>query len=120
FDYTNAPLSGDALFKISADEYLYYQRNHHLIADGASGRIFTDRLAEIYSALVAGTPYRESYFASLEDCVAEDEAYRRSPEFERDRDYWRGRLSALPAPVSLPPATAPASARPVRRTTYLD
>ncbi|WP_051124611.1 non-ribosomal peptide synthetase [Amycolatopsis benzoatilytica] len=119
FDLSAAPLSVDALFRIEDDQYLYYQRNHHLIADGVSGRIFTDRLAEIYSGLVEGTCYREKFFASLDEYLADEQSYRASAMFERDREYWSRRLADRPAPVGLSAATAPASARPVRSTAYL-
>ncbi|MCZ7421944.1 amino acid adenylation domain-containing protein [Verrucosispora sp. WMMA2121] len=120
FDLHGGTLSVDVLFRVGADKFLYYQRNHHLIADGVSGRLFTDRLAEIYTALVAGTEYRPAYFGTLDDCLADEEAYRSSPAFQRDRDYWTRRLAARPAPVGLTAKTAPASARPVRRTVIVD
>ncbi|MCP2253723.1 non-ribosomal peptide synthase domain TIGR01720/amino acid adenylation domain-containing protein [Prauserella aidingensis] len=117
FDYTGAPLSVDALFRIEPGKHVYYQRNHHLIGDGASGRIFTDRLAEIYTALATGTEYREAYFASLDECLAEEEKYRSSPAFERDREYWSARLEDSPPPVGLTASTEQASAKPVRAST---
>jgi len=120
FDMAAAPLSVDALFRINDQKFLYYQRNHHLIADGVSGRIFTDRLAEIYSALVAGTECRPKFFASLDDYLADDAEYRSSPTAERDRAYWMERFANRPDPVGLTASTAPASARPVRSSAYLD
>ena len=120
FDLTEGPVSVDALFKVAPDKYLYYQRNHHVIADGVSGRIFTDRLAEIYSALVSGVEYTAPHFGSLQECLDDMAAYRESPEFERDRAYWHERMAHVPERVGLTASTAPGSARTVRRTTHLD
>ncbi|MEV1120747.1 amino acid adenylation domain-containing protein [Actinosynnema sp. NPDC049800] len=119
-DLEKGPLSVDALFKVEDERYLYYQRNHHVIADGVSGRIFTDRLATVYSALVAGEEPPPSAFATLQQYLDDDAAYRASDAYRRDQEHWRTRLADRPAPVGLTSGTAPASARPARATAHVD
>ncbi|ROP35987.1 non-ribosomal peptide synthetase [Saccharothrix texasensis] len=119
-DLERGPLSVDALFKVDTDRYLYYQRNHHVIADGVSGRIFTDRLATVYSALVAGEEVPPGAFATLQQYLDDDAAYRASDTYRRDQEHWRTRLADRPAPVGLTSGTAPASARPARATAHVD
>ncbi|MCC8246269.1 non-ribosomal peptide synthetase [Saccharothrix luteola] len=119
-DLEKGPLSVDALFKVEDERYLYYQRNHHVIADGVSGRIFTDRLAAVYSALVAGQEPPPSAFATLQQYLDDDAAYRASDAYRRDQEHWRARLADRPAPVGLTSGTAPASARPARATAHVD
>ncbi|MFE2752932.1 amino acid adenylation domain-containing protein [Actinosynnema sp. NPDC059335] len=119
-DLERGPLSVDALFKVEEDRYLYYQRNHHVIADGVSGRIFTDRLAAVYSALVAGEEPPPTPFATLQQYLDDDAAYRASDAYRRDREHWRTRLADRPAPVGLTSGVAPASARPARATAHVD
>ncbi|MFI9007985.1 amino acid adenylation domain-containing protein [Actinosynnema sp. NPDC053489] len=119
-DLERGPLSVDALFRVAPDRFLYYQRNHHVIADGVSGRIFTDRLAAVYSALVAGEEPAPTPFATLQQYLDEDAAYRASDAYRRDQEHWRARLSDRPAPVGLTPGTAPASARPARATAHVE
>ncbi|MFD0200425.1 MULTISPECIES: non-ribosomal peptide synthetase [Saccharothrix] len=119
-DLENGPLSVDALFKVAPDRFLYYQRNHHVIADGVSGRIFTDRLATVYSALVAGEEVPPGAFATLQQYLDDDAAYRASDAYRRDQEHWRTRLADRPAPVGLTSGTAPASARPARATAVVD
>ncbi|XVS67405.1 amino acid adenylation domain-containing protein [Actinosynnema sp. CA-299493] len=119
-DLERGPLSVDALFRVEAERYLYYQRNHHVIADGVSGRIFTDRLATVYSALAAGEDVPPSAFATLQQYLDDDAAYRASDAYRRDREHWRTRLADRPAPVGLTSGTAPASARPARATAHVE
>ncbi|SDG50778.1 amino acid adenylation domain-containing protein [Lentzea fradiae] len=95
----DAPLLfGFALIKISATRTLFYQRAHHILWDGFSEALFTRRLAAVYTAMQAGEPYEDGAFAGLDALVGEELAYRDSPHFERDRQYWAGRF---PEPVEL-------------------
>ncbi|MEU1090876.1 amino acid adenylation domain-containing protein, partial [Streptomyces sp. NPDC005892] len=108
-DMVSGPYFEDVLFKISENCYLYYQRNHHLIGDGMGGRIYCQRLAEIYTALVDGTDYSPRVFASLDEFIAEDTSYRASGKFAQDQEFWRSRTARRPEAVSLTARTAPAT-----------
>ncbi|GLZ29128.1 hypothetical protein Lesp02_13180 [Lentzea sp. NBRC 105346] len=107
-DLEHGPLFGHTLFRISPSRYFFQFRVHHILLDGYGQTIYLQRLAEIYSALVAGQKPPPSTFGSLDDLVAEEAAYLSSPQFALDRDFW---LSQCAAPVSL---AAPASAKTLR------
>src|SRR5919109_3781104 len=55
-DLTLGPLFTVALFRSAPDHFFYYQRFHHIVADGASTLILAQRVASFYSALVEGRP----------------------------------------------------------------
>ncbi|MFE7767530.1 amino acid adenylation domain-containing protein, partial [Streptomyces sp. NPDC057438] len=110
FDITVGPHFLDILFRIADDCFFYYQRNHHIIGDGMGGRMYSARLAEIYSALVAGTDHSPRTFATLDEFIAEDTGYRASEKFLEDQEFWRSRMARRPEAVSLTARTAPATA----------
>ncbi|MFJ6217318.1 amino acid adenylation domain-containing protein, partial [Streptomyces sp. NPDC092296] len=115
FDLENGPHYNDALYKLADDHYIYFNRSHHIISDGTGGRLYTQRLAAIYNALVAGEDYGPPTFASLAEFIAEEAAYRESAQFGKDREFWRARVARRVEPVSLTARTATATAR-LRRT----
>ncbi|MFE3515491.1 amino acid adenylation domain-containing protein, partial [Streptomyces sp. NPDC059166] len=109
FDITVGPHFLDILFRIADDCFFYYQRNHHIIGDGMGGRMYSQRLAEIYTALVSGTEYSPRTFATLDEFIAQDTGYRTSEKFLGDQEFWRSRMARRPEAVSLTARTAPAT-----------
>ncbi|WP_229864715.1 amino acid adenylation domain-containing protein, partial [Streptomyces djakartensis] len=90
-----------ALLRAGADRHFFYLRGHHLVTDGFMCALFAHRVAEVYTALVNGTPERKDDSGSLDLLLADDTAYRDSDRFARDRDYWQGKLAGRPEAVSL-------------------
>ncbi|MFJ2744337.1 amino acid adenylation domain-containing protein [Streptomyces sp. NPDC087440] len=119
FDMAVGPHFIDVLFKIADDCFFYYQRNHHIIGDGMGGRIYSDRLAEIYTALATGTDYSPRTFATLDEFIAQDTDYRASEKFTQDQEFWRSRMARRPEAVSLTARTAPATAAFRRSSAHL-
>ncbi|WP_256789090.1 AMP-binding protein [Frankia sp. AvcI1] len=80
---------------------------HHLVSDGyGAGGLFSRRLAEVYTALVRGTRVPELPRRwDVETLAAEEAAYRASPAFREDTDFWREYLAA-PVPVARVPRVA--------------
>nr|WP_181799358.1 condensation domain-containing protein [Kitasatospora acidiphila] len=111
FDLADGPHFSDALFRLADDHFIYFNRNHHIISDGAGGRIYTHRLAAVYSALVAGADHGPPTFAGLADFIAEETGYRSSDKFTRAREFWQARMARRVEPVSLTARTAAATAR---------
>ncbi|QQM38155.1 non-ribosomal peptide synthetase [Streptomyces liliifuscus] len=98
------------IFKVEEDLFLWYQRVHHIIADGLAGSLMASRVAAVYTALLAGEPLTDSGPPSSSVLMDADAEYRASEEFELDRQYWTERLSDRPQPVSLSgqePSTTP-------------
>src|SRR5699024_11913787 len=56
-----------------------------------------------------------SPFAPLDRLLAEEEAYRASPDFAADREFWAGRMDGFGDAVSLAEEARPASRDTLRR-----
>ncbi|WP_210594061.1 non-ribosomal peptide synthetase [Streptomyces sp. GESEQ-35] len=109
-DLQSGDLFAQAIFKVEEDLFFWYQRIHHIIADGLAGPRIASRVAALYTALAAGEPVTDSALSSSSVLMDADADYRVSAEFELDRKYWRERLSDIPQTVSLSgrePSTAP-------------
>ncbi|MEU7202995.1 non-ribosomal peptide synthase/polyketide synthase [Streptomyces sp. NPDC045470] len=95
-----------ALLRAGVGRAFFYLRAHHLVTDGYMCALFTQRVAEVYTALVTGAPQREDGSGSLDLLLADDTAYRESEHFARDRAHWLDRLAGRPEPVNLAGRTA--------------
>ncbi|GGC53248.1 amino acid adenylation domain-containing protein [Hoyosella rhizosphaerae] len=84
------------LIRLSDCEVWCVQLYHHLIVDGYSAALLSRRVAAHYTGLVRNTPVPTAPFGTIAELVADDETYRASEQFERDREYWRGVLTPLP------------------------
>jgi nonribosomal peptide synthetase DhbF len=90
-----------ALFKISPQSYAWYLRTHHVTCDGYSGMLIARRVAELYTANTEGHSPSESQFGPVRDLVEDDVAYRSSPQFVRDREFWAREMAQPPHAVTL-------------------
>ncbi|MFY4722869.1 amino acid adenylation domain-containing protein [Streptomyces sp. LaBMicrA B280] len=109
-DLTRGPVFGHALLRTAPEEFLWYHRVHHIALDGFGLSLVARRVAQVYTALMAGEPVPESGFGTLESVRAEERAYRGSTRHTEDRAYWTGRYADHP-PV---PGPAGRSALPAR------
>lgn len=71
---------------------------HHLVMDGWGTSIVVQRWAEIYSALVAGTRVPVIEALSYTEFIEESNAYRQSPAFIKDAEFWSSRIEKFPDP----------------------
>ncbi|OXY92785.1 non-ribosomal peptide synthetase [Streptomyces diastatochromogenes] len=119
-DLTRGPVFGHALLKTGSDRYLWYHRVHHIALDGFGLSLVARRVAQVYTALVAGEPVPDSGFGTLESVRAEQGAYRESARHAKDRAYWTDRYADRP-PVASPAGRSALPARTFhRRVTDLD
>ncbi|SDP27884.1 amino acid adenylation domain-containing protein [Streptomyces sp. cf386] len=77
---------------------------HHSAADGYSLKVLCEELWSLYTALAHGRsplelPAPRAEFADYADRVT---AERRSPDFTRDRQYWRSRIAEHTAAATAP------------------
>lgn len=49
FDLTRGPLLHHIMMQLEEEEYMYFVKTHHLVADGLSFRVFLQELKELYS-----------------------------------------------------------------------
>jgi len=112
FDLARAPLIRWQLIKLSADEHLLLQSEHHSVHDGVSFRIVLRDMAEIYSALSSGRmPDLAAVGSEYADfCVAEH-AWHRSEAFSRQVRECAEKISQFAADAWLFGELAPAQLR---------
>lgn len=89
-----APLMRAVVYRITGELHVIYLNIHHIVCDGWSLSLLLREAERTYRALAAGADgpdlpeapgYGELVLAQL--------AWERSPEAERDRAYWAGRLA---------------------------
>ncbi|MFE0727212.1 thioester reductase domain-containing protein [Streptomyces antibioticus] len=111
---TRGPLFGHALLRTAPTEFLWYHRVHHIALDGFGLSLVARRVAQVYTALMAGEPVPESGFGTLDAVLAEERAYRESPRHTADRAYWTDRYADHP-PVVTPAGRSALPARTFHR-----
>jgi amino acid adenylation domain-containing protein len=117
-DLGAAPLFTHVLFPIAADRSLFYFRYHHIVMDGFAQILYWRRVAELYTALEhGGAPSAGA--SPLTALLAEDAAYRASPQFERDRAHWLAAMADQAEPAQLAGRAVMASRGLLRRSTEL-
>ncbi|MFD0690815.1 non-ribosomal peptide synthetase [Actinomadura fibrosa] len=95
-----------AVFTLGPDHHLWYNRAHHLLMDGFSALTFVSRIADVYAELLAGRPGADGALEPLSALLEAESAYRCSPDFGRDRAYWRDALAGV-SPAAVPRAGDP-------------
>jgi enterobactin synthetase component F len=95
----------NVLLQTGDQQWLWYQRYHHLVLDGYSFAGLTRRIAQRYTAAVRGEAPGPSPWSPFQRVMAEYQAYEASPAYAQDRDFWHQRARQLPPPVTL--AAAP-------------
>lgn len=118
-DLTSGPLFTEALFKAAPNRFFWYQRIHHIAIDGFGFSLIAQRVSKIYTALVNELPFEEAGFGSLHRILQEDEEYRLSEQFDRDRQFWLERFADEPDVVSLADRAPRTSESFLRQTAYL-
>lgn len=98
--HSDKPLYKFAFFELSADHFIFYHRYHHILVDGASGTFIISEIESEYQRLTTGASCSLTRGSWME-IVAEEEAYKISSRFHRDREYWLAKLEDRPLPVSL-------------------
>ncbi|XUL85675.1 amino acid adenylation domain-containing protein [Streptomyces galilaeus] len=113
-DLTRGPVFGHALLRTGQEQYLWYHRVHHIALDGFGLSLVARRVAQVYTALVAGEPVPDSGFGTLESVRAEESAHRESARHTEDRAYWTDRYADRP-PVASPAGRSALPARTFHR-----
>ncbi|MAU84043.1 MAG: hypothetical protein CME34_19665 [Gordonia sp.] len=90
------PLYGYALIKIAPGRTFFFTRINHVIVDGYGGALITTRIAETYRLLVAGRTAPARPMGDLAQLAATEHAYAASPQFDRDKRFWREALASRP------------------------
>jgi amino acid adenylation domain-containing protein len=105
-DLATGPISTSALLRLADDRFVFYFRSHHSVIDGYGVHLLGTRLAELYSAHVAGGTAAGDGFGPLDALLRQEADYRSSVEFAEDRDHWLGRFADRPPAMRLPASIA--------------
>ncbi|TDB99091.1 non-ribosomal peptide synthetase, partial [Actinomadura sp. 7K534] len=108
-----------ALLRLSPDLHRWFLRAHHTTLDAYSGLMISRRAAEIYTLLANGGEYEPGELGDFRAVLAEEDAYRASEKFERDRAYWLERFADRPVAVSLADGMAEPTADYLSRSTVV-
>ncbi|MFI1993516.1 amino acid adenylation domain-containing protein [Actinoplanes sp. NPDC020271] len=97
-DLAAGPVFAQALIRRGPGRWTWYQRCHHIVLDAYTYALIANRLAAVYSALIAGADVPGNPFGTLAEVVAEDAAYHASEKRGTDRAFWLSRLAGLDVP----------------------
>ena len=117
-DLTQDLLFKQALFKVSSDQYFWYQRIHHIAADAYGFALIAQRVADIYTSLVYRHPAVDK-LGSYQDVLEENEAYLTSEKYMHDRTFWMNRFSDQPDVVSFADTSSRLSNQIIYQTGYV-
>ena len=101
FDLREGPIFSEAVFKIASDVFFWYQIAHHIAYDAFSAWLIAARVSRVYTALLAGDPVGGGALEPVSVLFEADYSYRRSAEFERDREFWLDVPAGFEGPVSV-------------------
>ncbi|MGW7449117.1 amino acid adenylation domain-containing protein [Kitasatospora sp. NPDC054795] len=117
-DLENGPAFRTAFLRISEDRVCWYLLVHHLVVDGFGLALFAQRLGEVYAALERGESPKPGHQVPLDTLLKAERAYRSTPDFEVDREFWTAKLAGWPGAartgVSWPAAPGRTGGAPVR------
>ncbi|HZE42789.1 MAG TPA: condensation domain-containing protein, partial [Steroidobacteraceae bacterium] len=106
FDLENGSLFRFVLIKIADDRSFWFMIFHHIITDLFGTALLFPRVADLYNTGIDGQE-RPLEQTSWLEFLNDEQDYRDSPRFKRDRDYWRDALHGHSSALTLsgkPPA----------------
>lgn len=101
FTVENSPLYYVAIYKVASEQYGYFVKLHHIIADGWSIQLISDRLVYIYSKIKNGEKY-EYEEHSFEHYLKENFNYQTTQKYINDKKYWNSIFSNVGKNLELP------------------
>jgi amino acid adenylation domain-containing protein len=88
-----------ALIRVSDEQTLWFQKNHHLTIDSIGRQLLHARTAARYRALRFGEPLASIDAATPEEIIDRERRYTNSKDYDVDRAYWVDRLAQWPGPL---------------------
>ena len=83
----------------------FYINGHHMIFDGSSIAVTTDKIVEYYDRLSAGETDITEQFPSYFNYLESEAGYLRSADFEKNREYWFNKYKTDIEQLELRPGT---------------
>lgn len=104
-DPCSAPLARHVLFSLGEELHFWYQRVHHLAADGYGMALIESRALQLYRQSGGAQGYGKP-LTPFQHVVADDAVYRASEQRLQDAAFWRGQLRDADGIGSLAEASA--------------
>ena len=105
-DPLTMPLARQILIRLGQTQVLWYQRVHHLAADGYGMALIEQQAMQYYRALTRPDGGAVVPLLSFAQVVADDQQYRASQKRDDDARFWREQLQAADEVASLSEASA--------------
>ncbi|MET0330179.1 MAG: amino acid adenylation domain-containing protein [Dyella sp.] len=103
FVLTHAPLFSAHMFRLSAQEHVFFFMPHHIIWDGWSFDILYAELSQLYRAFAHGQPSPLAPLpVSYGDYAAWHAQWLQGPQFQKQLAFWRERLNQMADIKALP------------------
>jgi amino acid adenylation domain-containing protein len=103
FDLGTPPLFRVRLFRLAADEHVFFFMPHHVIWDGWSFDLLYEEMSALYAARAAGRePALPPLAVEYADFAAWHAQWMRGDELKRQLAHWRKRLAGTLEPLALP------------------
>jgi amino acid adenylation domain-containing protein/non-ribosomal peptide synthase protein (TIGR01720 family) len=109
-EFAHEPLFRFVVIRLAPELHYWYSCYHHLVIDGMGGAVFSRRVAQVYAAALVGAEPEPAAAGPLSRLIEDEDAYRGSKEYERDRVYWAERFADGPGEAVLPVARRAGSA----------
>ena len=90
------------LFRFADGTGGYVINTHHIISDSWTLGISITEIARVYSSLIKNEEPDFSSVPSYINYISEEESYKKSVKFKKDKEYWDTVFETLPFSVSLP------------------
>jgi amino acid adenylation domain-containing protein/non-ribosomal peptide synthase protein (TIGR01720 family) len=96
FDLEGGSLYYFALLKINDNESGYFVKLHHIISDGWSVNILTEKISDHYSKIVKSQKINEEVEYSYLEYVEKEKSYLASDRFSKNKMFWNKKLGSIP------------------------
>ncbi|PAJ75454.1 non-ribosomal peptide synthetase [Pseudoalteromonas sp. NBT06-2] len=87
------PLFNMALLKLGDAKHAWFMSLHHIAIDGYSMSLIVSRVAYIYGQLIKNEAFTKIKFADQKALLTEDEQYKSSDKYQKDRDFYLQRYA---------------------------
>ncbi|MDF9618132.1 amino acid adenylation domain-containing protein [Pseudomonas entomophila] len=106
-DLQHEPLARYVVVRLGARHHRLVELASHLVVDGFGHGILFGNITAHYNALSRGETLAPHGYAPLASVAEAEQAYRDSPQHDKDRGYWRQYCLKMPEPTQLVPGDAP-------------
>ncbi|MGB8452383.1 MAG: amino acid adenylation domain-containing protein [Anaerocolumna sp.] len=87
------------LLKCGENAYFVFLKVYHMIIDGWGCALLYSQLVDNYNELSEGNCEIKRDAYSYTDFIADDQNYRNSPAFLKDREFWKNKYRTIPEPL---------------------